>query len=112
MVSPPAWPTPAVLTSAIGTVTIFRYGAGPNGIMRTLGQFMGASGATFGFACLVRRWRKHRLTIYIHSFFMSVGSVIRTDASPIMQQAYWNSRRSPIILATNHPAPFPRKQKS
>lgn len=32
-----------------GTVSIFRYGAGPNGIMRTLGQFMGASGATFGY---------------------------------------------------------------
>lgn len=32
----------------LGTVSIFRYGAGPNGIMRTLGQYMGASGATFG----------------------------------------------------------------
>jgi hypothetical protein len=31
-----------------GTVNIFRYGAGPNGIMRTLGQFMLGSGATFG----------------------------------------------------------------
>lgn len=30
-----------------GTVNIFRYGAGPNGIMRTLGQFMLGSGATF-----------------------------------------------------------------
>lgn len=33
----------------IGTVNIFRYGAGSQGIMRTLGQYMGASGATFGF---------------------------------------------------------------
>jgi len=32
-----------------GTVNIFRYGAGPNGIMRTLGQFMLGSGATFGY---------------------------------------------------------------
>ncbi|KAL7807043.1 reactive mitochondrial oxygen species modulator 1 domain-containing protein [Trichoderma aethiopicum] len=32
-----------------GTVNIFRYGAGQQGIMRTLGQYMGASGATFGF---------------------------------------------------------------
>ena len=31
-----------------GTVNIFRYGAGTTGIMRTLGQYMAASGATFG----------------------------------------------------------------
>ncbi|ROV88113.1 hypothetical protein VSDG_09372 [Cytospora chrysosperma] len=75
-----------------GTVSIFRYGAGPNGIMRTLGQFMGASGATFGF-------------------FMSIGSVIRSDASPALQQAYWNSRRSPIIMAAAHRAAFPRRDE-
>lgn len=40
---------PPILTHSPGTVSIFRYGAGPNGIMRTLGQFMGASGATFGY---------------------------------------------------------------
>lgn len=37
------------LTPCTGTVNIFRYGAGPNGIMRTLGQYMAGSGATFGF---------------------------------------------------------------
>jgi hypothetical protein len=31
-----------------GSVNIMRYGAGPNGVMRTLGQFMLGSGATFG----------------------------------------------------------------
>ncbi|TQS31633.1 hypothetical protein Golomagni_08076, partial [Golovinomyces magnicellulatus] len=30
-----------------GTVNIFRYGAGSQGIMRTLGQYMAGSGATF-----------------------------------------------------------------
>lgn len=33
-----------------GSVNIMRYGAGPNGIMRTLGQYMAGSGATFGYA--------------------------------------------------------------
>ena len=31
-----------------GTVNIFRYGPGQNGIMRTLGQYMVVSGSTFG----------------------------------------------------------------
>lgn len=32
-----------------GTVNIMRYGAGPNGVMRSLGQYMAGSGATFGY---------------------------------------------------------------
>lgn len=44
-------PVPSVADTLIGTVNIFRYGAGSQGIMRTLGQYMGASGATFGFVC-------------------------------------------------------------
>lgn len=32
-----------------GTVNIFRYGAGTQGIMRTLGQYMAVSGTTFGY---------------------------------------------------------------
>ncbi|VUC21393.1 unnamed protein product [Clonostachys rosea] len=67
-----------------GTVNVFRYGAGTNGIMRTLGQYMAASGATFGF-------------------FMGVGSVIRTDADPKFNELYMQAQRRPIILRA-HPA--------
>ncbi|PHH87229.1 hypothetical protein CDD83_9149 [Cordyceps sp. RAO-2017] len=65
-----------------GTVNIFRYGAGSHGIMRTLGQYMGASGATFGF-------------------FMSIGSVIRSDADPQMHQLYMRAQRRPITMLAN-----------
>lgn len=62
-----------------GTTSIFRYGAGPNGIMRTLGGYMAASGATFGF-------------------FMSIGSVIRSD-TPALHEAYAHARQRPWLIA-------------
>jgi hypothetical protein len=42
-----------LLTRAKGSVNIMRYGAGPNGVMRTLGQYMLGSGATFGYVAIV-----------------------------------------------------------
>ena len=39
----------ALLSLSIGGFNIIRYGAGPNGPMRTLGQYMLGSGATFGY---------------------------------------------------------------
>ncbi|ETS74184.1 hypothetical protein PFICI_14050 [Pestalotiopsis fici W106-1] len=72
-----------------GTVNIFRYGAGPNGIMRTLGQYMAGSGATFGF-------------------FMGIGSVIRTDASPMANQAFLRAQRRPYVMAAPQQSFRPR----
>jgi hypothetical protein len=36
-----------------GTFNVFRYGAGSQGVMRTIGQYMGASGATFGYGAFL-----------------------------------------------------------
>ncbi|TDZ13615.1 Protein MGR2 [Colletotrichum sidae] len=69
----------AVMGFVFGSVNIIRYGAGPNGIMRTLGQYMAGSGATFGF-------------------FMSIGSVIRSDTSPIAEAVFRSSQRRPILM--------------
>ncbi|KAL1959835.1 hypothetical protein VTO42DRAFT_980 [Malbranchea cinnamomea] len=70
----------------IGTVSIFQYGAGPNGVMRTLGKYMTGSAATFGF-------------------FMSIGSVIRTEGTPGSYDIWARTaraQRNPMILPAQY----------
>ncbi|KAF4548492.1 Reactive mitochondrial oxygen species modulator 1 [Elsinoe fawcettii] len=66
-----------------GATNIIRFGPGPNGMLRTIGQYMVGSAATFGF-------------------FMSIGMTIRTDSSPVMTEAFIRAQaaqRSPAIMA-------------
>ncbi|KAK6428132.1 subunit of TIM23 translocase complex [Oleoguttula sp. CCFEE 5521] len=85
-----------------GATNIVRYGPGPNGMMRTLGQYMLGSAATFGYAL---KWRRQfgyiRETNIQCSFFMSIGTTIRTESSPIMTQAFAAAQANhgrPVIL--------------
>ncbi|MCJ1308293.1 subunit of TIM23 translocase complex [Agyrium rufum] len=71
-----------------GGVNIIRYGAGPNGPMRQLGQYMFGSAATFGF-------------------FMSIGSIIRTEGnSSTAYEAFARSRQPPMIISRQHTQQF------
>jgi hypothetical protein len=94
---------------------VFRYGAGTNGVMRTLGQYMLTSGATFGYDS----WRLPSPTAMIlpansslalPRFFMSIGSVIRTDSPTMISRVYYEAqrRRTPIIVQQTRHA-FRRK---
>jgi len=57
-----------------GSYSILRGGAGPRGVLATLSQYMLSSAATF-------------------SFFLAIGSVIRTDALP----AEWEAARLQML---------------
>ncbi|PQE15112.1 mitochondrial genome maintenance Mgr2 protein [Rutstroemia sp. NJR-2017a BVV2] len=71
----------AILGFMYGSLTIIKFGAGPNGIWRTLRTYMLSSGATFGF-------------------FMAIGSTIRSDtiATPQTLEAFAHARRRPVVM--------------
>ncbi|RMZ81247.1 hypothetical protein DV737_g2544, partial [Chaetothyriales sp. CBS 132003] len=82
----PSWvekPVGSIMGFIYGTVTIFQYGAGQAGVMRTLGKYMLASGGMFGL-------------------FMGVGSLIRSDSAPAaahMAPELWlRAQSSPILV--------------
>ncbi|KAL0635102.1 subunit of TIM23 translocase complex [Maublancomyces gigas] len=63
-----------------GGYALIKNGPGPNGFIRSLGQYMLGSAATFGF-------------------FMSIGTAIRTEPqSSIVMEAFAKARAAPIIL--------------
>lgn len=66
-----------------GSYAIFKGGAGPNGVIRSLGQYMLGSAATFGYVPqlqMTRSERTERLTRG-NRFFMSIGTAIRTEGN-------------------------------
>jgi len=86
------WKMGAMMGGSVGLImgflfggfNIMRFGAGPNGVGRTLGQYMLGSAATFGF-------------------FMSIGSIIRMDGnSAVIAEAYARAHRQPIIMSPRY----------
>ena len=90
-----------VLTEPSGGFNIMRFGAGPNGPMRTLGQYMLGSAATFGYIITFELRNKYAnyTANWQARFFMSIGSVIRTEGrSPHIAEAYSWTRARPMVM--------------
>ncbi|ODV63490.1 Mgr2p ASCRUDRAFT_73334 [Ascoidea rubescens DSM 1968] len=68
-----------VIGTLFGTVAVIQNGPGPNGYLKTIGQYIGGSAATFGL-------------------FMSIGSVIRSE--PNYENSYM--QRMKQLKMQNH----------
>ncbi|CUS08825.1 unnamed protein product [Tuber aestivum] len=58
---------------------LLKHGPGPNGFIRSLGQYMLGSAATFGF-------------------FMSIGTAIRTETDSVAMKEFARMRAAPVVL--------------
>jgi len=74
-----------------GTVTIFQYGAGQAGVLRTLSKYMAGSGGMF-------------------ALFMGIGSIIRTEspATPVYSEILARSNYKPFVHPRRPPRPIER----
>ncbi|KAL6713613.1 subunit of TIM23 translocase complex [Lecanora helva] len=89
-----------------GSYNIMKYGGGPSGPARTLGQYMLGSGATFGYDANNEYdgFTPHfedRIadTASVISFFMSIGTIIRTEGdSQLAAEMYARARRRPVTM--------------
>lgn len=66
--------------------------------MRTLGQYMLGSSATFGYVAALESPRRNTGHLTLPSFFMAIGTTIRTDSDRETTEAFARARRQPIIM--------------
>ena len=79
-----------------GGYNLVKHGAGPNGFLRSLGGYMAGSAATFGYA-LRPLPAPARARSHVYSFFMSIGTAIRTEEPSANSNAVmldWARRRT------------------
>ncbi|KAH6917130.1 reactive mitochondrial oxygen species modulator 1-domain-containing protein [Coprinopsis sp. MPI-PUGE-AT-0042] len=74
-----------------GSWSIIRHGAGPRGFMATLSQYMLSSAATF-------------------SFFLSIGSVIRSDTAQLQAIQMQLAAANPVVRSKYYGAQLMRSR--
>ncbi|KAF2674552.1 hypothetical protein BT63DRAFT_419837 [Microthyrium microscopicum] len=82
-----------ILGFIYGSYAIIKFGPGPNGMMRTMGQYMMGSSATFGF-------------------FMAIGHTIRTDSHRAAFERFRHAERRPIMLPADFKYPDDQRSKA